>query len=145
MYVTQAPSVSLPSEPNAQNLEHLQSALVSQGWLTSSEQGVGPGLAILSSLRVGCFGNGGRAYSGLGTLAATVAASAGPEADAEADSAVATVEKRANARIFKDIVLGKGTAQQGTTTTTTTTRKEKWCDQYIAILKPEDTQRCVRS
>jgi hypothetical protein len=105
LYVTQAPSVSLPSEPNAQNFEHVQSALVSQGWLTSSEQGVGPGLAILSSLRVGCFGNGGRASSGLGTLAATaVAASAGPDAD----NAVATVEKRANARIFKDIGLGMG-------------------------------------
>ena len=98
---------------------------------------MGPGLAILSSLRVGCFGNGGRASSGLGTLAATaVAASAGPDAD----NAVATVEMRANARIFKDIGLGMG---NGATSNNNTKKKENGGISALQILTAEDTPHTV--
>ena len=99
---------------------------------------MGPGLAILSSLRVGCFGNGGRASSGLGTLAATaVAASAGPDAD----NAVATVEKRANARIFKDI--GLGMRNGATSNNNNTKKKENGGISTLQILTVEDTPHIV--
>ena len=101
---------------------------------------MGPGLAILSSLRVGCFGNGGRASSGLGTLAATaVAASAGPDAD----NAVATVEKRANARIFKDIGLGMGNGATSYNNNTKKKKKENGGISALQILTAEDTPHTV--